>query len=210
MPDFSHEYRLGRRDGKAICGVDEVGRGPLAGPVVAAAAIIPLDLPKAIRREIKDSKKMTAEARESLYGPLTQICAFAIAEASVAEIDTLNILWASMLAMQRAVAALGEIGIDIALIDGNRAPKLACPAETIIAGDDKSLSIAAASIIAKVHRDRLMTKLAAEYPHYGWENNAGYGTPHHLRALEQFGVTHWHRNSFAPVRAAAARNMVQA
>ena len=142
---------------------------------------------------------MSAAARERLYEPLTGLCRYAIAEASVAEIDQINILWASMLAMQRAVTALSDV-IDAALIDGNRAPKLNCPATPIIGGDDKSLSIAVASIIAKVYRDRLMRKLAEEFPHYGWERNAGYGTAQHLRALDQFGVTPWHRASFAPVR----------
>jgi ribonuclease HII len=205
VPNFSHEKRLGRDDGKAICGVDEVGRGPLAGPVVAVAAILPRDIPRSIRVCIRDSKKIPADEREELFGPLTGLCRYAVAEASVAEIDSLNILWASMLAMQRAVASLFEtcLTIDAALIDGDRAPKLGCLAVPIIRGDDVSLSIAAASIIAKVHRDRLMKKLAEEFPHYGWEHNAGYGTPMHLAALTQYGPTHWHRNSFAPVRAAA-------
>lgn len=204
MPDFFHELRFGRDAGKVICGVDEVGRGPLAGPVVAAAVILPLKIPRAVRSKIRDSKKMRPEERENLFEPLTQICRYAIAEASVAEIDELNILWASMLAMQRAVAGLG-ISVDIALIDGDRAPKLDCTAEPIVGGDDISLSIAAASIIAKVHRDRLMKKLALEFPVYGWEHNAGYATSHHLAALTEFGVTEWHRTSFAPVRVAAKK-----
>ncbi|MDR3450067.1 MAG: ribonuclease HII [Alphaproteobacteria bacterium] len=204
MPDLSHETRHGRAAGKVICGVDEVGRGPLAGPVVAAAAILPGRLPRELRREIKDSKKMSAAAREALYPQLISCCLYAVAEASVAEIDSLNILWASMLAMQRAVNALNTV-IDIALIDGNRAPDLPCRAEAIIGGDDKSLSIAAASIIAKVHRDRMMAELAASFPSYGWEHNAGYGTAEHLRALVEFGVTPWHRVSFAPCREAAKK-----
>ena len=202
MPDFSHELRLGRTAGKIICGVDEVGRGPLAGPVVAAAVILPPDFPESILGKIRDSKKMSEKAREDIYEPLTQNCRYAIAEASVAEIDELNILWATMLAMQRAVAAL-DTPIDTALIDGNRAPKLSCAAETVIKGDDKSYSIAAASIIAKTHRDRFMQKLAVEFPGYGWERNAGYGTSEHLAALTQHGITKWHRTSFAPIRAAA-------
>ncbi|MDR3424701.1 MAG: ribonuclease HII [Alphaproteobacteria bacterium] len=205
MPDFSFEDRLGRKQGKIICGVDEVGRGPLAGPVTAAAVILPQVFPEAIGARIKDSKKLTPTARENLFEPLTQMCRFAIAESSVEEIDRLNILGATLLAMQRAVAQLGAT-IDIALIDGNRAPKLACEAVTVIKGDDKSLSIAAASIIAKVHRDRLMKKLAEEFPFYGWERNAGYGTSEHLAALAQHGVTAWHRESFAPVRAAGKRS----
>jgi ribonuclease HII len=201
MPDFSHEIRLGRETGKVICGVDEVGRGPLAGPVVAAAVILPLDFPESIRAKIRDSKKMSAAARENIYEPLRQNCRYAVAEASVAEIDQLNILWASMLAMQRAVVGL-NVTIDTALIDGNRSPKLDCAAVPIIKGDDVSLSIAAASIIAKVTRDRLMQKLAEAFPVYGWERNAGYGTSEHLAALGQHGVTEWHRMTFAPIRAA--------
>jgi ribonuclease HII len=202
MPDFSFERLSGRDSGKIICGVDEVGRGPLAGPVVASAVILPLVFPEIIRREIRDSKKMSATAREDIYEPLLQNCAYAIDEASVEEIDRLNILWASMLAMQRAVGKLHAL-IDTALVDGNRAPKLDCETVTIIAGDDKSLSIAAASIIAKVHRDRLMKKLSEEFPSYGWERNAGYGTRQHMAALQKFGVTVWHRTTFAPVRAVA-------
>ena len=204
MPDFSHEIRFGREFGKVICGVDEVGRGPLAGPVIAAAVILPTDFPVDIRAKIRDSKKMSETAREKIYGPLTQNCRYAIAESNVAEIDEINILWASMLAMQRAIKALGVI--DTALIDGNRAPKLDCAAETLVKGDDKSYSIAAASIIAKVHRDRLMQRLAAEYPVYGWERNAGYGTKEHLAALEQYGVTAWHRTSFTPVKIAIGKS----
>jgi ribonuclease HII len=199
MPDFTHEIRYGRLEGKIICGIDEVGRGPLAGPVVAAAAILPLDVPQEILKEIQDSKKMTRQAREDVCAPLKAHCRYAIAEASVAEIDTLNILWATMLAMQRALEKLAA-QIDIALIDGNRAPKLNCTAIPIISGDDKSLSIAAASIIAKVHRDRLMVELAQKHPHYGWDHNAGYGTPEHMEALNRYGVTECHRTSFEPVR----------
>lgn len=202
MPDFSHETRLGRLTGRVICGVDEVGRGPLAGPVVAVAAIIPGDFPDDIAGQIRDSKKMTETARERLFEPLTELCPHVISEVGIDDIDRLNILWATMLAMQRAVEGLGKI--DVALIDGNRAPKLACAAETLVKGDDKSLSIAAASIIAKVHRDRLMKALARDYPAYGWDRNAGYGTPEHLDALAHYGATPWHRASFAPVRAVLA------
>ena len=150
---------------------------------------------------------MSAEQRENLFAPLTQVCLHGVGEASVAEIATLNILWASMLAMQRAIdalhaaldQALGQT-IAMALIDGNRLPKtLRCPAEAIVKGDDKSLSIAAASIIAKVTRDRMMAQLAAQHPGYGWERNAGYGTPEHLLALQTLGITVWHRQGFAPV-----------
>ncbi|MDE1901225.1 MAG: ribonuclease HII [Alphaproteobacteria bacterium] len=200
MPDFSHEIQCGRDSGKVICGVDEVGRGPLAGPVVAAAAIIPHDFPPALLAQIRDSKKMTEAARESLFAPLTALCPHAIEESSVEEIDRFNILQASLLAMKRAVLRLGAA--DAALIDGNRAPVLPCAARTIIKGDDMSYSIAAASIIAKVYRDRLMKKLAEDFPVYGWERNAGYGTREHLDAVSRHGITQWHRLSFAPIRAA--------
>jgi ribonuclease HII len=198
MPNLAYENRHGLKEGKVICGVDEVGRGPLAGPVMAAAVILPASLPRAVRREIQDSKKMSHKQREELFDPLTNLCRYAVAEASIAEITRLNILWASMLAMQRAVHAL-EVSIDIVLVDGNRTPKLNYQSVAIIGGDDKSLSIAVASIIAKVTRDRLMKKLAALHPGYGWEHNAGYGTPEHLEALKRLGVTPWHRDSFAPV-----------
>jgi ribonuclease HII len=198
MPSLSYEKKHGYHEGKIICGVDEVGRGPLAGPVMAAAVILPAKLPRAITKEVRDSKKMSHQQREDLFEPLTQHCRYSVAEASVEEILQLNILWASMLAMQRAVRGL-QIKIDTALIDGNRVPKLECHAVAIISGDDKSLSIAVASIIAKVTRDRLMKKLAVEHPGYGWERNAGYGTAEHLTALQQLGITKWHRDSFAPI-----------
>lgn len=199
VPDFSHEHAAGFLDGKIICGVDEVGRGPLAGPVVAAAVVLPTGLPDEILTSIRDSKKMTESQREDLFEPLKTFCRVSVAEATVEEIDRLNILWASMLAMQRAIEGL-KLKVDLALIDGNRCPQLTCPAMAIIKGDDKSFSIAAASIIAKVTRDRFMKQLALKYPDYGWERNAGYGTPEHLTALHKCGVTEWHRDSFAPVR----------
>ena len=205
MPDFSYEIAAGRQIGKVICGVDEVGRGPLAGPVVAAAVILPLDFPDSLASQIRDSKKMSDIARERIFEPLKQHCRYAIAEASVAEIDELNILWASMLAMQRAIECLNT-SIDTALIDGTRSPKLTCASTPIVKGDDKSYSIAAASIIAKVHRDRFMQKLATEYPAYGWDHNAGYGTAEHLAAVTQHGVTPWHRSTFAPIREALKKS----
>jgi ribonuclease HII len=198
MPDLSFEIAAGRNVGKVICGVDEVGRGPLAGPVLAAAAIIPADFPAALAARIRDSKKMTTRMREDIFPDLTAICPHAVAEASVAEIDSINILQAAMLAMRRAVAAL-EATPDLALVDGNRCPPLVCPAQAIVKGDDKSLSIAAASIIAKVSRDRFMAELAIKHPGYGWERNAGYGTAEHLAAMHRLGTTPWHRDSFAPV-----------
>ncbi len=199
MPDLHYEILHGCEAGKIICGVDEVGRGPLAGPVLAAAAILPREgLPPDIAARIRDSKQLSEKQREALFPILTELCCHAVAEASVAEIGQLNILHASMLAMRRAVEALGTKP-DWALIDGNRAPKLDCPATPIVKGDAKSLSIAIAAIIAKVTRDRLMKQLAEQHPGYGWERNAGYGTAEHLAALREQGPTIWHRDGFAPV-----------
>jgi ribonuclease HII len=198
-PSLTYERRHGFGSGSIVCGVDEVGRGPLAGPVVAAAVILPPDLPLAVLTQIRDSKTLSAAQRERLFDPLTKLCRTSVAEASVDEIDSINILQASLLAMQRAVEGL-RIPIDMALIDGSHCPRLSCPAEAIVKGDGKSFSIAAASIIAKVTRDRLMTKLAALHDGYGWDRNFGYGTPEHLSALQALGVTRWHRTSFAPVK----------
>lgn len=200
MPDLFFEKAAGRAEGRIVCGVDEVGRGPLAGPVLAAAAIIPAaGLPDKIEALVRDSKKLSEKQREYLFPHLTESCAHAVAEASVAEIDRLNILHAALLAMRRAVEAL-DPAPQHALIDGNKAPRnLPCPATTIIKGDGKSLSVAVASIIAKVTRDRFMKKLAESFPGYGWERNAGYGTAAHIEALRTLGPTIWHRDSFAPV-----------
>lgn len=200
MPDLSLEIQAGRGAGKIICGADEVGRGPLAGPVLAAAVILPPEgLPPALAALIDDSKKLTEKKREVLFTPLTSLCRYAIAQASVEEIDKINILHASLLAMRRAIEGLG-LTPDHALIDGNKIPKnLPCAATPVIKGDGKSLSIAAASIIAKVARDRLMKELAQDFPAYGWEKNAGYGTAVHLEALRRLGPTPWHRLSFTPV-----------
>lgn len=200
MPDLFFELSVGRAEGRIVCGVDEVGRGPLAGPVVASAAIIPASgLPEKIEGLVRDSKKLSEKQRETVFPYLVELCPHAIAEASVEEIDRLNILHASLLAMRRAVENLCPAPHH-ALIDGNKAPKdLPCPATTIVKGDGKSLSVAAASIIAKVSRDRFMKKLAEGFPGYGWEKNAGYGTAAHLEALRSLGPTIWHRDSFAPV-----------
>jgi len=194
IPDFTHEAAaLGRGAGR-VAGVDEVGRGPLAGPVVAAAVILdPADLPEGLR----DSKRLGAAARERLAAWLHARAAVAVAQASVEEIDRLNILRASHLAMLRAVAMLGA---DHALIDGPLVPAgLPCPGEPVIGGDARCLSVAAASIVAKVARDRLMAGLARDFPGYGWERNMGYPTAGHRRALLDLGVTPHHRRSFAPV-----------
>ena len=195
-PDFNHESRLMGRGILRVAGVDEVGRGPLAGPVVAAAVILD---PARIPDGLADSKALSATKRERLHDEV-RACALAVsvAEASVEEIDRLNILHASLLAMRRAVEALPEAGF--ALVDGNRVPPgLPCPAEAVVKGDALCLSIAAASIVAKVVRDRLMVDLAQQHPGYGWEANAGYPTKAHLDALLHLGVTPWHRRSFGPV-----------
>ena len=192
MPTFTRERRV---DGP-VAGIDEVGRGPLAGPVYAAAVILD---PKRLPRGLDDSKAMTAEAREKAFEKIMErALAVGIACASVEEIDEINILQATMLAMRRAAGQL-SIAPVAALVDGNRAPVLACPVETIVDGDAKSMSIAAASIIAKVTRDRLMCALDQEHPGYHWASNKGYGTPDHLAALDRLGPTVQHRKSFAPV-----------
>jgi ribonuclease HII len=193
MPDFSYETAAGA---SPVAGVDEVGRGPLAGPVVAAAVILdPARIPDGLR----DSKKLTAARRDALALEIEATAQMSIAEASVTEIDQINILQATFLAMRRALAGLPTTPA-FALIDGNRMPPdLPCPARTIIKGDDLSVSIAAASIIAKVYRDRMMQDLAAQFPGYGWEKNAGYGTKQHLEALACLGVTPHHRRSFKPI-----------
>lgn len=179
-----------------IAGVDEVGRGPLAGPVTAAA--VRLD-PDNIPDGLNDSKKLTPARREALAEVLMECADVCIAHASVAEIDEINILQATYLAMRRAVAGLAQPPVHL-LIDGNRVPPgLPCPATPLVKGDALSLSIAAASIVAKVARDRIMMDLAAEFPGYGWDTNAGYPTKAHRVALVTQGVTPHHRRSFAPV-----------
>lgn len=197
MPDLSHEDRLGGR----VAGVDEVGRGPLCGPVVAAAVILdPRNLPRELAG-LDDSKRLSPQRRAHFADILRGCAVIGIGAASVTEIDGINILQASLLAMHRALAVLPSIP-DAALIDGNRAPKgLGFPAQTLVKGDQLSLSIAAASVIAKVVRDRAMVQLAMRYPGYGWDRNAGYGTAEHLAALLLLGATPHHRRSFAPVRA---------
>lgn len=181
----------------AVAGVDEVGRGPLAGPVSAAAVVLD---PACIPPGLNDSKKLSASARLRLAQAIRQGARWAVAHASVQEIDALNILQASHLAMRRALAAL-DPPADFALIDGNRLPRdLALPAQAVVKGDARCLSIAAASILAKVARDAIMADLAREWPGYGWQTNAGYPSAGHLAALQTLGVTPHHRRSFAPVR----------
>jgi ribonuclease HII len=201
MPDF----QLESAHPGIVCGIDEAGRGPLAGPVVAAAVILHRDrVPEALLSGLNDSKKLSAARREALLLTLEECGAavIGVGQADVAEIDTHNILRATYMAMDRACSALGQ-SVDVALVDGNRAPPLSvgCAIQTVIGGDGLSLSIAAASIVAKVTRDRIMTALAADFPAYGWERNAGYGTAEHRSAMIEHGVTPHHRRSFAPVRA---------
>ncbi len=195
-PNFELEQALLLGGHARIAGVDEVGRGPLAGPVVAAAVILnPADIPQGLN----DSKRLTAKRRDTLETELRSRAEVSVAEASVAEIDELNILRASHLAMERAVAAL-DPAPDFLLIDGNLTPReLIIPAQAVVKGDAQSVSIAAASIIAKNWRDRLMVDLAQQHPGYGWEANAGYPTKQHREALQNLGVTPHHRRSFKPV-----------
>jgi ribonuclease HII len=182
-----------------VAGVDEAGRGPLAGPVVAAAVM--LDPQRPIAR-LRDSKQLSARQREALFDEIRDkaLCC-AIAEASVEEIDSLNILQATMLAMRRAVERLRLKPVEV-LVDGNRIPVLAVPAQAIVKGDAKVPAISAASILAKVHRDRLCEALHAAHPAYGFDAHKGYPTPEHLQALHAHGACAAHRRSFGPVRAA--------
>ena len=208
MPDFAAERALAGAAGGPrnilVAGVDEAGRGPLAGPVVAAAVCFPgLALPPAARSLIDDSKKLSPARRNAAFAAILEAGTVGTGAASVAEIDRINILQATLLAMQRAVSALAEALAEApaaVLVDGNRAPDLPCPARPVVGGDRLSLSIAAASIVAKVTRDRIMARLAAEHPGYGWERNAGYGVAAHRAALATLGPTPHHRRTFAPVR----------
>ena len=197
MPGYEYENELCTRGYTAVCGVDEAGRGPLCGPVVAAAVILP---PGLYLEGLNDSKKLSEKKREALF-PVIQkeAIAFAVASASPAEIDELNILNATMLAMRRAISALSPAA-DFALIDGNTVRNLPVPAAAIVKGDSLSCSIAAASILAKTHRDLWMERAAENYPEYAFEVHKGYGTELHLERLRRFGCCPLHRKSFAPVR----------
>jgi len=180
-----------------IAGVDEVGRGPLAGPVVTAAVILPEEF---VLPGLTDSKKLTAKRRDSLAHAIKQqAISWALGEASIEEIDDINILHATMLAMQRAVANLDVTPNEI-LVDGNRTPDFGIPATAIVGGDGLEPCISAASVIAKVARDEMMVRYAAQYPGYGFETNSGYPTKLHIQGLQEHGVTPIHRRSFAPVK----------
>lgn len=198
MPDLAIERRLGG----VVCGIDEVGRGPLAGPVVAAAVVLATGLPGRVARLIDDSKQLTADERRLAWAALRRHAVAGCGLATVEEIDQLNILRATLLAMRRAVDRLARrLGRppEAALVDGNQAPDLGCPVELVIGGDGRCLSIAAASILAKLARDRMMRVLALRHPGYGWEHNVGYGTAEHRAALIALGPTRLHRRSFRPV-----------
>ena len=187
-----------RLHGGPIAGVDEAGRGPLAGPVVAAAVVLdPLNIPDGIA----DSKALDVKARRALYQAILGTARVGIGVAGVDRIDSDNILQASLWAMAQAVARL-ECDPKLVLIDGNKAPQLACATRTIVQGDAKCLSIAAASIVAKVARDAMMAELARDYPVYGFDRHKGYGTPEHHEAIARHGVTPHHRRSFRPVQLA--------
>ena len=199
-PDFKHEQEALNRGHVIVCGIDEAGRGPWAGPVVAAAVILDA---RNIPPGLDDSKKLKEHQREALFGPIMATAQVGIAMADVARIDRDNILAATLWAMAEALRQLGDV--SLALVDGNRAPQLPCAVQTIIGGDAKSLSIAAASIIAKVTRDRLMIGLDQQFPHYGFARHKGYGTAAHHSALLVHGPCIHHRQSFKPVAALLPR-----
>ncbi len=195
-PDYSFETTARARGYSRIAGVDEVGRGPLAGPVTAAAVVLD---PARIPDGLNDSKKLSRKKREALYAQILEVADVSIAHATVEEIEKHNILRASNIAMVRALEGLKTLP-DYCLIDGTMIPRgLALPAETIIRGDSRSVSISAASIVAKVCRDCVMLSLAQQHPGYGWETNMGYGSKSHMSALRDLGVTPHHRRTFKPI-----------
>jgi ribonuclease HII len=199
IPSFELELQYAH----PVVGIDEVGVGPWAGPVVAAAVILSRDTPLELLKQLNDSKKLSEKTREHIFEQLLahpEYVQMGIGQACVEEIDAINIRQATFLAMERAVSQL-SIQPLMALVDGTGKPALNCPVQLVIKGDQKSFSIAAASIVAKVTRDRLMKELAKQHPEYGWETNAGYGTAVHQAALKQHGITPWHRRSYAPIRA---------
>ena len=188
-----------------IAGIDEVGRGPLVGPVVCACVHIPNPDDLSWLADVTDSKKLSKTKREAFDLLIREHCVFSIVEVSVQEIDNINIFQATMRGMERAAEQL-SVQPDFLQIDGNKIPpNLTCDAEAIVKGDTKIKEIACASIIAKVHRDKVMERLGQQFPEYDWHKNAGYGTVHHLQAIKDFGVTEHHRQSFAPVKNAIPR-----
>ena len=199
MPDFTLEDKLSKKGYSCIAGVDEVGRGSWAGPVVAAAVVFYIKRwPNIIRIGLDDSKKLSPKRREGLFNIIQNNADVGIGLASVKEIDQINILRATFLAMDRALENV-SITPNYILIDGDKVPPIKYQAEAIVKGDERSLSIAAASIIAKVTRDKLMIKLGLKFPGYAWEHNMGYGTKKHRVGLERFGVTDHHRKSYKPI-----------
>lgn len=206
MPDLSHERSLVAETSSPVAGLDEVGRGPWAGPVIACAVLLPDlshqtgGLPDDLFATLDDSKKLSEAKRDWLAERLPDCVDHAFGEATVEEIDDMNILQASLLAMRRAMSGL-TTPPACALVDGNRDPGLGVPTRLVVKGDSASIAIAAASVLAKVKRDRLMKMLAEDHPGYGWDTNMGYGTKAHQAGLESHGVTPHHRKSFAPIKA---------
>ena len=202
MPDFSHEQACASQG--LVFGIDEAGRGPWCGPVVAACVCFPnYKIDPNLAQEINDSKKLSAAKREKLFPLILNSGAYVgVGQASAQEIDEMNILQATFLAMRRALEDAAQKGhaANFALIDGNRLPKWDIPCQCLIKGDSLSLSIAAASIVAKVTRDHIMQELAKDYPQYGWDRNAGYGTADHIAALKQYGITPHHRKTYKPIK----------
>lgn len=196
-PTYRHERKAAQSGIGLVCGIDEAGRGPWAGPVVAAAVILD---PGRLPRGVNDSKVLEPERREELYAIIVERAEFGVGIVDVARIDAINILQATFAAMAEALAQLSRAPA-LAFVDGNRAPALPCETKCIVEGDAKCMSIAAASIIAKVTRDRLMVALDGELPHYGFARHKGYGTPEHQDALRRHGPCLHHRRSFAPIRA---------
>lgn len=194
MPDYEYENAAKSGGFKLVCGVDEAGRGPLAGPVCAAAVILPED---AVIEGLNDSKKLSEKKREALYDVIKEkAIAFCVAYGTLEEIETLNILQATFLAMNRAIDGLA-VKPDFALIDGNRVPKdIKIPCKTVIKGDGKSMSVAAASVLAKVTRDRLMFEYDKKYPEYDFKKHKGYGTKEHTELIKKYGPCEIHRMSF--------------
>jgi ribonuclease HII len=198
---FSPSFEFESKFSGVVAGIDEVGIGSWVGPVMAAAVVLQPGTPKGILDVLNDSKKLTGSKREQIYKQLTECpdVIYSIGQADVTEIDALNIRQATFLAMQRAFESL-QVSPVAALVDGNARPGLSCPTQMIVKGDQRSYSIAAASIIAKVERDHLIKEYAIQFPHYGWDKNAGYGTKQHKEALLRHGITKHHRLGYAPIK----------